>query len=252
MERKIKVLIGDDSVEYGISCANALRSAGMHSITRPQDVRRILETIVNERPDIVIIDSSVLMRIDLIKKVKSLSGKKPKFIVISSYENFYAQGDADYFMLKPFDLETLINVVNSLFQMEKQTQKQDIEEAVTEIIQNIGIPAHIKGYRYIREAIVDSMENNELMDNITKLLYPMIASRFNATSSGVERAIRHAIEIAWNRGNYDIFTEYFGSKKPTNSEFIALIADKLKISHRCGCDKPTKPAKTIKTTKTTA
>lgn len=240
MEKQIKVLIGDDSVEYGVSCANALRSAGMHAITRSNDVRKILETIVNERPDIVIIDSSVLMHMDLIQKVKSLNGKKPKFIVISSYENFYAQGDADYLMLKPFDLDSLISVVNTLLQVEKETQKEDIEEAVTEIIQNIGIPAHIKGYRYLREAIMNSMENNELMDNITKLLYPMVASRFNATSSGVERAIRHAIDIAWNRGNYDTFTAYFGSKKPTNSEFIALIADKLKISYRCSCEKPSK------------
>lgn len=156
---------------------------------------------------------------------------------------------ASYFMLKPFDfiqLEQKINLVmgvnrdtKSLEQPVMATQQKpnqrELDTLITTIIKEIGVPAHIKGYSYLREAITMVYYDIELLGSITKILYPEIAKKFNTTSSRVERAIRHAIEVAWNRGNYEVISEMFGytvhhlKSKPTNSEFIAMIADKLRI-----------------------
>ena len=115
------------------------------------------------------------------------------------------------------------------------THEHEIEVLVTEVIHQIGVPAHIKGYHYLREAIILSIENTEMINSVTKLLYPTVAKKFNTTSSRVERAIRHGIEVAWDRGDIDVLNSYFGFTvhtgrgKPTNSEFIAMIADRLRL-----------------------
>lgn len=115
---------------------------------------------------------------------------------------------------------------------------QDMEVVVTEVIHQLGVPAHIKGYHYLREAILASLEQKELLESVTKMLYPTVAKKFDTTSSRVERAIRHAIEIAWDRGNLDTLNSFFGytvntcKGKPTNSEFIALITDKLRLQYK--------------------
>lgn len=117
--------------------------------------------------------------------------------------------------------------------------ERNIESDVTNIIHDVGVPAHIKGYQYLREAIIMSVNDNEMLNSITKILYPSIAKKFQTTPSRVERAIRHAIEVAWNRGKMDTIDELFGytinaeKGKPTNSEFIALIADKIRIEYKC-------------------
>ncbi|MBR2085704.1 MAG: sporulation transcription factor Spo0A, partial [Oscillospiraceae bacterium] len=116
----------------------------------------------------------------------------------------------------------------------------DLEIRVTEIIHQLGVPAHIKGYHYLRAAILASLENPELLESVTKMLYPTVAMKFDTTASRVERAIRHAIEIAWDRGDLDVLNSYFGytvntcKGKPTNSEFIALVTDKLRLQQRAG------------------
>ena len=119
-----------------------------------------------------------------------------------------------------------------------EKKEHDLEKDVTDIIHEIGVPAHIKGYQYLREAIMISVEDNEMLSAVTKILYPAIAKKYHTTSSRVERAIRHAIEVAWNRGNMDILDSMFGytinvgKGKPTNSEFIALIVDKIRLQYR--------------------
>ncbi len=158
-------------------------------------------------------------------------------------------------MLKPFEMDMIIDRVkgvksynkripeNKKFidagEDRKQFMDRNIESDVTAIIHDVGVPAHIKGYQYLREAIIMSVNDTEMLNSITKILYPTIAKKFQTTSSRVERAIRHAIEVAWNRGRMDTIDELFGytinaeKGKPTNSEFIALIADKIRLEYKC-------------------
>ena len=145
-------------------------------------------------------------------------------------------------MLKPFEISALGERITSLTQGGAAGRSapgtENMEIVVTDVIHQLGVPAHIKGYHYLREAILSSIEDPELLESVTKLLYPTVAKRFDTTSSRVERAIRHAIEIAWDRGNLDTLNAFFGytvntcKGKPTNSEFIALITDKLRLQHR--------------------
>lgn len=242
MVNKVKVLIGDDSVEYGIACASTLRGQGMYVMTRPKDGTALLETIKSDAPDVVVMDA-----IELMKKVQASGGKRPQFIVTSAYDNPFIekqvmQGGAAYFMLKPFEISALGERITSLTQGGMTGRNapgtENMEIVVTDVIHQLGVPAHIKGYHYLREAILSSIEDPELLESVTKLLYPTVAKRFDTTSSRVERAIRHAIEIAWDRGNLDTLNAFFGytvntcKGKPTNSEFIALITDKLRLQHR--------------------
>ena len=208
MTNKIKILIGDDTAQYGVSCASSLRNLGFFVITRPKDGLIIYEAIKNETPDVVIIEAVMpnLDAIELIKKIQDSSYKKPQFIVTSSYENSFID--------------------------------PNLEIIVTDIIHQIGVPAHIKGYHYLREAIIQSVNDKEMLESVTKLLYPAVAKKFSTTPSRVERAIRHAIEIAWDRGDLDILNSFFGytvntgKGKPTNSEFIALITDKICLKYK--------------------
>ena len=249
MVNKVKVLIGDDSVEYGIACASTLRGQGMYVMTRPKDGTALLETIKSDAPDVVVMGAILphMDAIELMKKVQASGGKRPQFIVTSAYDNPFIekqvmQGGAAYFMLKPFEISALGERITSLTQGGMTGRNapgtENMEIVVTDVIHQLGVPAHIKGYHYLREAILSSIEDPELLESVTKLLYPTVAKRFDTTSSRVERAIRHAIEIAWDRGNLDTLNAFFGytvntcKGKPTNSEFIALITDKLRLQHR--------------------
>lgn len=249
MVNKVKVLIGDDSVEYGIACASTLRGQGMYVMTRPKDGTALLETIKSDAPDVVVMDAILphMDAIELMKKVQASGGKRPQFIVTSAYDNPFIekqvmQGGAAYFMLKPFEISALGERITSLTQGGMTGRNapgtENMEIVVTDVIHQLGVPAHIKGYHYLREAILSSIEDPELLESVTKLLHPTVAKRFDTTSSRVERAIRHAIEIAWDRGNLDTLNAFFGytvntcKGKPTNSEFIALITDKLRLQHR--------------------
>lgn len=249
MVNKVKVLIGDDSVEYGIACASTLRGQGMYVMTRPKDGTALLETIKSDAPDVVVMDAILphMDAIELMKKVQASGGKRPQFIVTSAYDNPFIekqvmQGGAAYFMLKPFEISALGERITSLTQGGMTGRNapgtENMEIVVTDVIHQLGVPAHIKGYHYLREAILSSIEDPELLESVTKLLYPTVAKRFDTTSSRMERAIRHAIEIAWDRGNLDTLNAFFGytvntcKGKPTNSEFIALITDKLRLQHR--------------------
>jgi len=245
---KIKVLIGDDTVDYGITTASALRNYGLYAITRHKDGAVLLNTIIEDTPDVVVTDCVMphMDAIELIKRVKAQAPFQPAFIITSAYDNPFVEHQimelgAAYFMLKPFDIGALADRILFLTTSHTaRTTEQDLEVVVTEMIHQLGVPAHIKGYHYLRSAILSSIENPELLESVTKLLYPTVAQKFGTTSSRVERAIRHAIEIAWDRGDLDILNSFFGytvntcKGKPTNSEFIALITDKLRLQKKTG------------------
>lgn len=250
MNQKMKVLLGDDSLNFGVICAEMLEKMNFIVKKTAKDGIEVLEAIQSFRPDIVVMES-FMPHIDSIGIMKSVGAAKegaPHFIVTSSYENNQIEKEimnngASFYMMKPFDLSVLVDRIQNLANkiryehssVKDRMQNQDLEVVVTDVIHQIGVPAHIKGYHYLREAIILSIKDNEMINSVTKLLYPTIAKTFNTTSSRVERAIRHGIEVAWDRGDVDVLNSYFGFTihngrgKPTNSEFIAMIADRLKL-----------------------
>jgi len=245
MNSKIKVLIGDDSAETGVSIANKLREKGMYAYTRRKDCGVILDSIKHDPPDVAVMDINVQNGdvVTIMKRVRELGVKFPVFIVTSAYDNEFIErqvmdNGASKFLLKPYDAEDLCSAISSAIGDKASSLSDDMEVVVTDIIHQLGVPAHIKGYYYLRTAILYSIEDKNLLDSVTKLLYPTVAGIYDTTSSRVERAIRHAIEIAWDRGNVDTLNSFFGytvdtSKgKPTNSEFIALITDKLRLRYK--------------------
>lgn len=219
--------------------------------------RDCLKMIEEKTPDVLILDI-IMPHIDGLGVLQILRemnmNPSPKVIMLTSFVQEAVMKKsielgASYFILKPFDLENLgnqVRQVNSNYSLldpvvpKSNTQKQihNLEEKITDIIHEIGVPAHIKGYMYLREAIQMVYYDIELLSGITKILYPDIAKGFNTTSSRVERAIRHAIEVAWSRENIEAISSFFGygvsilKTKPTNSEFIAIIADRLRLEHR--------------------
>lgn len=248
MNEKIKVIIGDSSKEFGCMLANSLRGRGFFAVTRENDGLMLLETIRSEEPDVVIVDC-VIPGIDAAELIKRCDNfvHKPFFIVTSSYRSVFIEKQImsvpnAYFMLRPFDCDMVVNVIRSAARMELPPDdprlKEDMEMIVTDVIHQIGIPAHIKGYHYLRESILLSLDDEEMLESVTKLLYPTVAKHFNTTPSRVERAIRHAIETAWDRGDVDTIQNIFGytvsvgKGKPTNSEFIALITDRLRLKYK--------------------
>ena len=221
------------------------------------------QLIQNREPDVVLLDLvmpgadglSVMEKMQQNSRIQ----KVPRFIVMSAVNNENITTNAfrlgaSYYILKPFDEDTLVNRIKLLGKEEavstgrvfsvtsqcdpaKQEEK-DLEEQVTDMIHEIGVPAHIKGYQYLRDAILMCIQDMEMLNYITKVLYPAIAKKYQTTPSRVERAIRHAIEVAWSRGEISIIESIFGytvnrgKGKPTNSEFIALIADKIRLETR--------------------
>jgi len=247
MIQQIKVLIGDDSIEYGICCASTLREQGMYAITRHKDGELLFEEIKKINPDIAIIDAILpgMDAIDIIRNIRKLKDNKTLFIVTSTYDSSFVEkqvmeSGASYYMLKPININSLGDRITALVNNPSDISCETLANMnylVTDIIGKFGVPAHIKGYHYLREAILSSIENPALLNSITKKLYPAVASKFDTTSSRVERSVRHAIEITWERGNLDFINSFFGYSvnsakgKPTNSEFIALVTDKIRYTH---------------------
>ena len=219
----------------------------------------IAATAIKEyEPDIVLCDT-LMTSFDaagLIEKINSECDKKPFFIAASNYKNAFLEQQImsftnAYFILKPFDADAFIKTVKrismiSVADLSNIDDSTRLDMIVTDIIHQIGIPAHIKGYHYLREAIILSLNDDEMLESITKLLYPTVAKNFNTTASRVERAIRHAIETAWDRGDIDVLNGMFGytisvgKGKPTNSEFIALITDNLRLRYKIAINAKTK------------
>lgn len=244
-----KVLITGDGSEFGRNCVNALRTSGHEVTLIGKDGNAVLSEILSGCYDVVIMEA-FMSGTDALGVINSPDIKKKKpFIVVMSgsdnprFEQEILTAGADYYFLKPFDVNILAQRVTQLTssQMGKTDcaftdKSNDLTIMVSEIMHQLGVPAHIKGYLYLREAIILSIGDNEMMSSVTKILYPTVAKRYSTTASRVERAIRHAIEVAWDRGDVDVLSSYFGYTihnergKPTNSEFIAMISDKLRLS----------------------
>lgn len=265
---KISVLIADDNKEFcSILNEYLLNHKDIVVTAVAKDGREALELIQEKQPDLVVLDIIMphLDGLGVLEKLNSMNlAKQPRVIVLSAVgqdkitQQAIALG-ADYYVVKPFDMDIFTRRIREMFNstpkaevetrfsqvplVEREaaaTQKgpMDLETEITSIIHEIGVPAHIKGYMYLREAITMVVNDMELLSAVTKELYPSIAKKYNTTASRVERAIRHAIEVAWGRGQIDTINKLFGytihteKGKPTNSEFIAIIADKLRLKNK--------------------
>ena len=254
MEKKLKILLADDTTELGNTCRKILGQYGMETSICEKDGLKLLDTVKRIKPDVVIADV-FMPNLDILGVLDNLKNseltQKPIVMAMSSYDNPRLEKEtlsagASYYFIKPFDIKNMAERIKLIAEYSSVTPQDntpddgDLELMVTEIIHQIGVPAHIKGYHYLREGIVMSVSNSEAMSSVTKILYPTIAKKYGTTSSRVERAIRHAIEVAWDRGNIDVLNSYFGYTiqndrgKPTNSEFIAMIADKLRLRLKLG------------------
>lgn len=255
MLKKIKIGISDDNKEFCNILVDYLSSKGnIEILGTANDGNQTLELIKNSEPDLLILDIIMpyLDGIGVLEKLNELNVKRPRIIILSAVgqEKITQKAinlGADYYILKPFDLEILSKRIVEIMDIETDVvskavmpvrsskEDPDIETLITKVIHDVGIPAHIKGYSYLRDAITLVMDDIEYLNSVTKLLYPKIAEKYDTTPSRVERAIRHAIEVAWSRGKVDVLNELFAYTidekrgKPTNSEFIALIADKLRL-----------------------
>lgn len=260
MSKKIKVLIGDDSEDYGMKCAAGLREMGFFCIVRPKDGTVIFEAVKDEVPDVVVADMWMpnLDAVEIMRRTRKSSQHSPVFIITMPCDSEFAirqaiQEGASYCLVKPFDYSMLGDRIKELMGYEipdsvpvetKAFEKQptsgtpDLDIVVTEMIHRLGVPAHIKGYHYLRTAIILSIKDPQMLESVTKIMYPTVAKEFSTTPSRVERAIRHAIEIAWDRGDVETLNSFFGytvntgKGKPTNSEFIALVTDRIKLRYR--------------------
>ena len=259
----MNVAIADDN-EKTLKLLDSLVSSDreLKVVGKAGDGEELMDIIKTKEPDVVLLDI-IMPKVDGLTVVdrvnRELGGKRPSFIVISAVKQEKITEDAfelgaDYYIRKPFDNEAVINHIkrlrlkrersyrsfqkNSIYESRQEYVEQNLETDITNLIHEIGVPAHIKGYQYLREAIMMSVEDMEMLNSITKVLYPTIAKKYQTTSSRVERAIRHAIEVAWTRGKMDTIDELFGytvngrKGKPTNSEFIALIADRIRLEYK--------------------
>ncbi len=267
MKEKISVVIADDNQEFSKTLSSYINmQEDMEIAGMAKDGTEAIDIITNVTPDVVLLDV-IMPHLDGLGVLESMSKlkmeKKPVFIMLSAVgqdqitQKAISLG-AEYYIVKPFDIELLIQRIRELkyFKPSKNTNfigkennkqqyielseenaksEENLEALVTNIIHEVGVPAHIKGYQYLREAIMMVVNDIDVINQITKSLYPKIAVRYNTTPSRVERAIRHAIEVAWGRGDQKIVENIFGytisaaKGKPTNSEFIAMIADKLRL-----------------------
>lgn len=251
MGKMLKAILTEDATEFSHRLAGALRNGGCEVTTVPRDGEQLLRRLSGEEiPDVIIMDA-FMAGLDALGVLRRLNmaalGRKPLVTVLSAadnprLENELLQSGADYFFIMPFEPSTLAERIlefGSVRESKKPgNRRDDLEVTVSQILHEIGVPAHIKGYQYLRQAIIMCVNDTEMMSSVTKVLYPTVAKQFKTTPSRVERAIRHAIEVAWDRGDVDILSSYFGYTiqnergKPTNSEFIAMISDRLRLSRR--------------------
>ena len=253
MKNSIKILVCNENREERERLVQHLIAAGYGACDEVRDGDAAIDRISRGKYDVVITDLWVsgVDGIGIIRQTKLLGIKEcPSFILISPINKQSilieaSEAGADLCIPKPYDMSALTSHMESLIRQRKRDAASskgaingDLESQVTKIIHQIGVPAHIKGYQYLRAAILMTIENSNIINSVTKVLYPSVAKKFNTTTSRVERAIRHAIEVAWDRGDVDTLNSYFGYTiqnergKPTNSEFIAMIADNLRLKFK--------------------
>ena len=249
MEHATTVFIADSAEDFCTGLSAALqRAGGFHVVGTAGDGESAIRLIEEKKPELLVLDLMLAKKdgISVLKAIDRME-RKPGILATSAFVTEYVSAAAAnlgvrYLMLKPCDLTALVERLEEVrgaqtlrLTEKRRVDKLSIESMVTGIIHEIGVPAHIKGYQYLREAIIIAVNDMDVINAITKVLYPQVAKTFQTTPSRVERAIRHAIEVAWDRGDLDTLQRFFGytvsntKGKPTNSEFIALIADKLSL-----------------------
>ena len=250
MEMVKRVLLGDVGEESRSWLAASLeKEPDIQVVGQTGDGAELVRMAKELEPDAVVMEI-VLTGMDGLAVLGELSKleHRPKVLILSSYirgniVQAAAERGADYYITKPCRAEAVCERIRQVTAGERSSQGKDdknvdLETQVTAIIHEVGVPAHIKGYQYLREAILIAVEDMDVINAVTKVLYPEVAKRFHTTASRVERAIRHAIEVAWDRGDLETLQKYFGytvsnaKGKPTNSEFIAMIADRLQLEIR--------------------
>ena len=259
METKVRVLVADPGEDFRKLLSEAIQSEGdMEAIGPAGDGAEALRLCAEEHPD-VIVTELVLPKLDGLSLLETLrrSDEPPAPIVVSGFYNdrvvsSCSELGALYFMPKPCDVPTLLTRIRYVAALSRGSaapassgiaivpspREQSLESVVTDVIHEIGVPAHSKGYQYLREAIIITVNDMDAINAVTKVLYPAVAKKFSTTPSRVERAIRHAIEVAWDRGDIETLQRFFGytisniKGKPTNSEFIAMIADSLTLQRK--------------------
>lgn len=258
--KKIKVCVVDDNRELvGLLEEYISAQEDMEVIGVAHNGQDCLELMDQIEPDVMVLDI-IMPHLDglaVLERLRESKTRMPNVIMLTAFgqEDVTKKAvdlGASYFILKPFDMDYLASQIrqvsgkstglirksSSIYKSQSEPKTRNLDASITSIIHEIGVPAHIKGYLYLREAISMVYNDIELLGSITKVLYPDIAKKYNTTASRVERAIRHAIEVAWSRGNIDSISTLFGytvsmsKAKPTNSEFIAIVADKLRLEHK--------------------
>lgn len=256
MDKNTKILIADENAEMKKGCIAALHRFGYRNVEEASNGDEAMMIINRCHPDIVIADVwlSKLDGIGLVRQCASQNfspDKAPSFIIMSlvTNQNIFVEATKAGAVLclpKPIDHDSLCEHITTIaknrsdgvYNTSDMSGIPDMEAQITKIIHQIGVPAHIKGYQYLRCAIMMAVNDNDVINSVTKILYPTVAKKFSTTTSRVERAIRHAIEVAWDRGDIDTLNSYFGYTiqnsrgKPTNSEFIAMIADNLRLRYK--------------------
>ncbi len=253
MEKNAKILICDENREERRKLADSLKKQGFHTIDEADCGDEATRMLGELTYDVALVDLwlSGVDGIEIIRNAKKyVKGDLPVFILMSPINKESVlveatEAGADVCLLKPFETSSLVSHINAIMKIKRSgseytaSPSADMEAQVTKIIHQIGVPAHIKGYQYLRTAILMTIEDSEIINAVTKVLYPTVAKKYQTTTSRVERAIRHAIEVAWDRGDVDTLNSYFGYTiqnsrgKPTNSEFIAMIADNLRLKYKC-------------------
>ena len=249
MDHATSVIIADNTEEFCSGLSAALQQAGGFQVLgAANDGEQALRLVTERKPDVLVLDLMMPKRdgLSVLKAIAAME-QRPIILATSAFVTEYVSSAAAnlgvrYLMLKPCDTTALVERLEEIRggeslrkNLSRRPDKASIESLVTSIIHEIGVPAHIKGYQYLREAIIIAVNDMDVINAITKVLYPQVAKTFQTTPSRVERAIRHAIEVAWDRGDLDTLQRFFGytvsntKGKPTNSEFIALIADKLQL-----------------------
>ncbi|MBQ2667744.1 MAG: sporulation transcription factor Spo0A [Clostridia bacterium] len=247
MERQIKILICADDGEWSREQIDLAAIRGAQITLYGKNGVALLSKIREEKPDAVIMNLFMagMDALAVIQAINTEGMRPPVYIVTSPYsssplERQAMEAGVSYFAIHPYNKNDLIDRAITLSNAARATSSGKISKAelrilITDILHKIGVPAHIKGYQYLRDAIILSVQDPDVISAVTKLLYPSVAKQHETTSSRVERAIRHAIEVAWSRGDVDILNSFFGYTiqnnrgKPTNSEFIAMISDKLSL-----------------------
>lgn len=252
MGDKKRIVLADAAEEFRQMLADMIGGgADLTVCAQTASGEELLDLIARHRPDVVVMDL-MLSGMDGLEVLEELGEDRPKVLVLSAFggpalAGQISQRGGDYCMLKPCRPQSVVERARLLcdvpaLQLQEEGDARDLERQVTAIIHEIGVPAHIKGYQYLREAIGLAVADMEIINAVTKVLYPAVAKKFGTTASRVERAIRHAIEVAWDRGDLETLQKYFGytvsnaKGKPTNSEFIAMIADRISLerSRRVG------------------